>query len=316
MAEPRLVEPAGLRIVAEGLSFPEGPVALLDGSVLLVEIASGLLTRIDSDGSVDRVAHCGGGPNGAALGSDGAVYVANNGGAVSFLRRDGRWRPSHDSSPSWLGHGSIQRVDLASGRVESLYESCDGRPLKAPNDLVVAADGGIWFTDFGRVHDRSIERGGVYWCRPDGSEIREVIVPLDQPNGIGLSPPGDKLYVAETNAGRLWSWKAESVGGVTAPATTRTARLLADPGHLTRFDSLAVDGEGWVCVARLSKGAIVAVSPNGQDHGLEVLPMPDPFTTNLCFGPDGRTTYVTLSSSGRLAAFHWHRLGGRPAFWV
>ena len=306
-----------IRVVASGLRFPEGPVALPDGSLLVVEIAGGTLTRITPDGTVDRIAHVGGGPNGAAVGADGAVYVTNNGAAISFRERDGSFWPGYDADRPPGAGGSIQRVDLATGAVETLYEACDGHRLNAPNDLVVAADGSIWFTDLGLVRARSIERGGVYWCRPDGSEIREVVFPLDQPNGVGLSPAGDRLYASETNTGRLWGWDVTGPGEVAAkgtPATAASATLLADPGHLTRFDSLAVDGAGWVCVARLGQGAIVAVPPTGQDDGMEVVPMPDPYTTNICFGRDGRTAYVTLSSSGRLVAFDWHRPGGTTAF--
>src|SRR2546426_4051316 len=69
-----------MRVVTEGLHFPEGPVAMPDGSVVVVEIQSGDLTRVLPDGTKETVAHCGGGPNGAAVGPDGAFYVCNNGG--------------------------------------------------------------------------------------------------------------------------------------------------------------------------------------------------------------------------------------------
>ena len=226
---------SSFRLVASGLAFPEGPVALPDGSVLVVEIAGGTLTRVCPGGTVERVAELGGGPNGAAIGADGAVYVANNGGAIRFRERDGSSWPDYGADDPPAG-GSLQRVDLETGSVETLYEACDGHRLNAPNDLVVAGDGSIWFTDLGLVRPRSIERGGVYWCRPDGSEIREVIFPLDQPNGIGLSPAGDRVYVAETNTGRLWGWDIAGPGDVVSrlrPATVAGAMLLADPGHLT-----------------------------------------------------------------------------------
>ena len=65
--------------VATGLRFPEGPVPMPDGSVLLVEIARGTLTRVAPDGSLSVVAELGGGPNGLAIGPDGAAYVTNFG---------------------------------------------------------------------------------------------------------------------------------------------------------------------------------------------------------------------------------------------
>jgi len=71
---------ARIREIASGLRFPEGPIAMDDGSVLVVEIKRGTLTRVKPDGSLQVIAETGGGPNGAALGPDGMVYVCNDGG--------------------------------------------------------------------------------------------------------------------------------------------------------------------------------------------------------------------------------------------
>jgi gluconolactonase len=73
-----------IRALAEGLGFPEGPVALADGSVLLVEIFAGTLTRVRPDGTKTIVARPGGGPNGAALGPDGKCYICKNGGFRAY----------------------------------------------------------------------------------------------------------------------------------------------------------------------------------------------------------------------------------------
>ncbi len=77
-------EPLEYEVVAEGLRFPEGPVAMADGSVLLVEIAGSALSRVHPDGTTEVVADCGGGPNGAAVGPDGDVWLCNNGGFFSW----------------------------------------------------------------------------------------------------------------------------------------------------------------------------------------------------------------------------------------
>ncbi len=69
-----------MREITDGLMFPEGPIAMPDGSVLLVEIARRTLTRVHKDGSKEIVAETGGGPNGAAIGPDGKCYICNNGG--------------------------------------------------------------------------------------------------------------------------------------------------------------------------------------------------------------------------------------------
>src|SRR5580700_9566964 len=78
------------REIATGLRFPEGPVALDNGAVLVVEMSSGTIARVVG-GKTDVLATVGGGPNGAAVGADGRLYVANNGGMAS-IERDGETR--------------------------------------------------------------------------------------------------------------------------------------------------------------------------------------------------------------------------------
>ena len=101
--------------------------------------------------------------------------------------------------------GRIQTVDPATGTVTDLYTECDGQPLLAPNDLVFDAHGGFYFTDHGLVDDeaRVHHMAGIYYAMADGSSIREILFPSDDPNGIGLSPDGTTLYWAETWRGRL-----------------------------------------------------------------------------------------------------------------
>ncbi len=301
-----------IRLLASGLRFPEGPVWLPDGSVLVCEIAAGRLTRVAPDGRTHTIATPGGGPNGAALGPDGAVYVTNNGGSFTWHDVGGLLVPG-PTPPDHRG-GRIERVDLASGKVEVLYDRCDGRPLRGPNDLVFDATGGFWFTDHGTTQERSRDRTGVFYARADGSEIREVIFPLDSPNGIGLSPRGDRLYVAETHTGRVWAWDVPKPGEVARAAGFGPpgGQLLAGLPGFQLLDSLAVDGEGHVCVATLVNGGITDVSPDGAR--VSHVPLPDPLTTNLCFGGDGlRTAFCTLSGTGRLVSTPWPRAGLRLA---
>lgn len=300
-----------VRELATGLKFPEGPVALPDGSVLLVEIARGTLSRVAPDGTVDVVADCGGGPNGAALGPEGKVYIANNGGFFDWHDLDGLTVPAHGST----GHvgGSIQRVDLDTGEVETLYTQCDGVGLVAPNDLVFDGHGGIWFTDHGVRPDHHPDRPGVLYAAADGSSISPVVYGTDSTNGIGLSPDGDRLYVAETTSGRVWAWDVTAPGRVgTDPASPAAhgGTLLYDAPEGDLFDSLAVDGEGWVCVATIVRGGITSIRPDGGEA--HHLALDDPIVTNICFGgPDLRTAFITASAFGRLLAVDWPRVGLR-----
>ncbi len=300
-----------IEIMATGLLFPEGPIAMPDGSVVLVEIARGTISRVGADGGVEVVAECGGGPNGIALGPDGRVYVCNNGSFATTRDAKGRVRISDDLT-GYEG-GSIQAVDLATGAVETLYTEVGGHRLSAPNDLVFDADGGFWFTDHGKHHPRHRDHGGIYYARPDGTSITEVIHPVEGPNGIGLSPDGDLLYAAETHTGRLRVWDVAGPGRLDTPYGTGTrGRLVAGLEGEQLLDSLAVDSAGHVCVATIRNGGVTEFAPDGTTRHV---PTGDAITTNICFGgPDLTTAYITGSLEGTLLRTRWHRPGLRLNF--
>jgi gluconolactonase len=295
------------REITTGLRFPEGPIAMPDGSIILVEIERGSLTRVLPDGTKRVVARTGAGPNGAAIGPDGRCYVCNNGG-FKWSEQDGLLRPVLQADD--YSGGRIERVDLATGAVEVLYRDVDGRSLKGPNDIVFDRHGGLWFTDLGKVRERDQDRGGVYYAKADGSMIREVVHPMVHPNGIGLSPDEGTLYVAESVTGRLWAFEIIGPGEIRrAPwPSPNGGRLVAGLPDYQLFDSLAVEAGGNVCVATLAKGAVTVFTPDGAI--VEQVMFPDHYVTNICFGgPELRTAFVTLSHAGRLVAVDWERTG-------
>ena len=302
---------AEIKEITTGLRFPEGPIAMEDGSVLVVEIRRGTLTRVLADGTKHVLAETGGGPNGAAIGPDGKVYICNNGG---FEWHDIGGLTLPGNQPVDYVGGSIQRVDLASGAVETLYTECDGIPLRGPNDLVFDREGGFWFTDHGKMRERDRDRTGIFYATTEGTSIREVAFPMDAPNGIGLSPDGNRLYAAETHTGRVFYWNLSGPGRIDPnPMSANGGHLLAGLPGMQLLDSLAVDAEGNVCVATLANGGITIISPDGQS--IEHVPTGDPLTTNLCFGgPDLRTAFITLSGTGRLVATKWPTAGLKLAF--
>ncbi|GHE92311.1 hypothetical protein GCM10017786_26210 [Amycolatopsis deserti] len=300
-----------MREIASGLRFPEGPVALDDGSVLVVEVERGTLSRVWPDGSVTVVADCGGGPNGAAIGPGGAIYVCNSGG-FTWHRRGGVTMPG-EQPPDYRG-GCIQRVSW-DGVVTQLYTSVDGRPLRGPNDLVFDAHGGFYFTDLGKDRPRDSDRGGLYYARADGSGIEEIAYGFTGLNGVGLSPDGSRVYAAETVTGRVWFWNVDGPGRISRPAGAvgpAGAKLLHGFGGYQLLDSLAVDSAGNICVATIITGGISVLSPAGELLEVVRPPSPDRFVTNICFGgPDLRTAYITSSGVGKLWAAEWPRPGLR-----
>jgi gluconolactonase len=295
------------KLVATGLRFPEGPIAMADGSVLVVEIAGGRLTRVLPNGELQVVAELGGGPNGAAIGPDGHCYVCNNGG-FSWRTDDGFTRPT-GAAADYAG-GSIQRVNLSTGAVETLYTHCDDTPLHGPNDIVFDAHGGFWFSDFGKTFEDRIMRGAIFYARPDGRTIRRAAHPVLTPNGVGLSPDGATLYVSETETSRLWAYPITAPGVLAHEPwpSPNGGRLVHGLPGFQRFDSLAVEENGNVCVATLVRGGISVFSPAGEL--LEFHAAPEGYCTNICFGgADRRTAFITLSGYGQLLAVPWPRAG-------
>ena len=297
-------------IITDELNFPEGPIYLNDDTVLLVEIASGSLTKVFMNGKKEILCELGGGPNGAAIGPDGYCYICNNGGFEWDVSKDKKFmRPVLQSKT--YKNGRIEKVNLKTGKFQTLYDSCNNVPLNGPNDIVFDKKGNFWFTDLGKVRDRTMDRGAIYWAKADGSSIKEVIHPFVTPNGIGLSPDEKTLYIAETEGGKLYSYQIIGDGEVKKlefPLSVNGGLLMNLEGGIKRFDSLAVEKNGYVCVGTLVDGGVSVISPSSGL--LEFWSLDDPYITNICFGGnDFKTAFITASYQGMLLKANWHREG-------
>ncbi|MFT5393498.1 MAG: gluconolactonase [Gammaproteobacteria bacterium] len=290
-----------ITILATGFGFPEGPVVCADGSVVLTDIRNRCCSRVTPNGDVSLFSDAGGGPNGLAVGPDGAFYLCNNGGS-RYLEGVALGQGPHPD----YEYGYVQRIDASTGEFTTLYTHCDEYKLSAPNDLVFDAHGGFYFTDMGKRYARHRDHGGLYYALPDGSKIVELVHPLLSPNGCGLSPDGKTLYAADTETARLWAFDIAAPGVLReAPAGhAHRGRVLAGLGGTARFDSLAVLENGNVAVATLETGYITEISSTGEI--VREVKVPDDYPTNICFGGDDmRTAYITLSGTGRLGVMQW-----------
>lgn len=282
-----------LEVVGEGLEFPEGPVAMADGSVIVVEVKAQRLTRVLPDGRKEVLVETGGGPNGAAVGPDGAIWIANNGGAFFY--------------PDQYQGGCIQRFDLNTGELSTVYEACDGARLITPNDLVFDRRGGLWFSDHGRATADARLYGALYYASADGARISRQRSRLLSPNGVGLSPDEQLVYLADTETGRLWAFDVVEPGVLTPQDRHVPGRLVANLQGLQSLDSLAVEASGKVCAATIGDSGITVFDPAGPT---ELIRVPDQLTTNICFGgPDMRDAWITGSMAGRLYKARWPRPG-------
>lgn len=270
------------RTVATGLGFPEGPVHLGDGAVLVTEIRGQCLTRV-SAGRTEVLARTGGGANGAALGGDGSVYVANNGGLS--LGPGGYW---HAPEPI---EGRIQRV-AADGKVEDFCTDLPPPGPHRPNDLCFGPDGKLYFTDPRNWEDFGNLRPGLLWrADPHGRAELLAEVPMF-PNGIAFGRDPSVLYVAQTMTQKLlaYPWTVDGLG--------EPREFCALPRGFPDGFCFAADGSLYVCG---SMGDVICVFE--EDGSLrETVDMPEHSEpTNCCLG-DG-SLYVTMSGTGELLAF-------------
>jgi gluconolactonase len=256
-------------ILATGLRFPEGP-AWREGGVDLVEITAGVVSRWTPAGVV-TLATPGGGPNGAAPGPDGALYVTQNGGMGSGPR----------ATPG------IQRV-TADGDVEYVATSVAGLTLEGPNDLAFDDDGRLWFTDpRGEADASRNDRPGRIFVLDVATADGELVVELGPvfPNGIALLDDGTVVW-SESFSRRLMRL-----------ADGRPEVIVELPDrHFP--DGFAVGADGRLYVATTYAHTVTVVDGASIVASLRC---GDGMPTNCCFG--GTDLYVTESRHGTLWRF-------------
>ncbi len=264
------------RIIATGLGFTEGPVWASSGRLLVTSISHGVVYQVGPE-APQVVATTGGGPNGMAEASDGALYVTQNGGIYGLGER----------TPESATPG-IQLIEAAT--VRYLAEGLD-----APNDCCFGLDGRLYFTDPRGPADASNQLPGrVYAMPPDGAPDLLAEGPAFA-NGIAFGPDPSQLYVAETFQQRVLVYPMRD-GGLGEPEEfCRT-----EPGFP---DGLCFDTAGRLYVATTLAGEVQVYNTSGEcverlSSGEGSMP------TNCCFGgPEAQTLFVTDSRGERVLAF-------------
>lgn len=276
-------------VVVESIHFPEGPVWCPDGTLVVTSVSAGALYRIDPDEGRARVlADVSGGANGAVLASDEGFVVAQNGG-IDLIATG----VIPDAPPSRKATPGLQRI-LPDGSVEYL---CD-EGFRAPNDLAVAADGTIYFTDPGHFPPPEPTVGRVLAYRTGGG-VRTVSEPFWYCNGIAVEADGSLVVIEQTGLLRLSAdgsereWVNEELG----------------PGA---GDGFCLDAEGRFYVASTVEHGIRVLEPDGTEADFLHIGG-EGLTTNCCFGGnDLRTLFATDGLPGRVVAFEGMPTPGLP----
>lgn len=291
-------------VVAEDTGLGEGPVWCPDGTLVVTSVDRGVLYRIDvQTGSKELVADTAGSPNAAQLAADGGFIVTQAGGHdLSPYAPGAADRPpgapvfyTEPGAPRFVEPG-LQRV-LPDGSVSYLVD----RGFRAPNDLCVAADGTVYFTDppvLNPPTNRDLLQGRVWAYRPDGS-LEVVASDFYYCNGIALGVDGVPIVVERSGLQRVHldgtkEWVVESMGEGAG-------------------DGFCLDTDGRIYAPFNPQRGVKVIEDGREVDFLPVPGGPPGVVTNCCFGgPDGRTLFVTDAFHGRVLAWEHMPAPGLP----
>lgn len=245
-------------LVQDGFQFTEGPATDVDGSVLFTDVRASRIYRWTPDGRVELFRENTGGANGLFFAPDGDLIICEGDrGRITALDRD--------------------------GELTVLADSYNGTRFNRPNDVWVALDGGVYFSDplYGQGEPPQ-DGEHVYYISPDRSQVVRVIDDMVKPNGLIGTRSGRTLYVTDAGAGKTRYYHVEADGSLS------NSREFCQYGG----DGMTIDSRGNVYLA---EDGILVFNREGELIGqIEVPERP----TNLTFcGPDRRTLFITARSS-------------------
>jgi gluconolactonase len=279
-------------IFCTGLSVPEGPVLLSDGSFLVVEMGSdrGCVTHISPDGKEKRIIARTGRPNGLAVDRHGNIWVAESGDLPALLRL------------------------TMDGQVEVFVTECDGEPFLFPNDLAIGPDGEIYMTDSG-ILAKDFAPGGkvrpdwatcpmdgrIYRINPKTRQVVKIDSGMKFPNGIAFGPDGN-LYVNEMIPAIVWRYEWKDGHVVSGRQYFGNVADPDSPAPMKFPDGQKFGANGHLYVTVFGQGDVTVLGPGGQVT--ERIKTEGKMPTNCVFGPPGsHKLYVTEDEFGTIEVF-------------
>jgi gluconolactonase len=252
-------------LLSATFKFTEGPAADAAGNVVFTDQPNDRICKWSVDGKLSVfLSPCG----------------RSNG---TFFDKDGNlWACADMNNELW-------KID-PQGKVTVIVKNFQGKLLNGPNDLWIAPNGAVYFTDplYKRdywTRNPAMQQDGqhVYYLSPDQQTLTRVATDLVQPNGIIGTPDGQLLYVADIGAGKTYRYQINADGSLSAKT------LFCSMGS----DGMTIDTEGNIY---LTGRGVTVFSPEGKQ--IDQIPINKNWTANVCFGgPDRDTLFITASDS-------------------
>lgn len=245
--------------------FIEGPSFDKDGNLYIVDIPYGRIFRISPDLVWSQVAEYDGQPNGLKFHPNGRILIAD------------------------YAKGLLE-LDPGTGEISTLLSGRNGESFKGINDLNIAANGDIYFTDQGQTGLQD-QTGRVYLLKANG-DLQCLLNTGISPNGLTLDRTESVLFVAMTRDNALWRMPLTTQGG-----TAKVGRFCSMFGT-SGPDGVALDSDGNIAVAHASLGQVFLFAPNGELIA-RVRSAAGPTCTNVAYGgPERKQLFITESSTG------------------
>jgi len=255
---------AHLEKLAGDFKFTEGPASDAEGNVYFTDQPNDRILKWSADGKLTTFMQPCGRSNGLCFDADGNL-----------------WACADEKNKLW-------RID-PKGKATVVVKDYQGKLLNGPNDVWTRPDGGLYFTDpfykrdYWKRGPKSQDCEAVYYLSADHKTLTRVVDDLQQPNGIIGTPDGKTLYVADIKGNKTFAYDIEQGG------TLKNKRLFCKLGS----DGMTIDQEGNVY---LTGQGVTMFDKTGKQ--IEHIPVPEPWTANVCFGgKDKQTLFITASKS-------------------